>query len=309
MVCLKSILADKPAKGNSIEAALSSNLDFMIKLNVPSTLEKMIEVDALEGIFSNHEYYVQMTVCSNPTCDCGGGYLRLHRENEKIPDGYLEINVYEKTLKYPDKNHCELNPIFKKELEEKLDDKDWENLTRGYFAYKEVLSENYDVTQLNIPFPPDVVEDPSIMQSYIHYFPRAKIFKVDKDGEILILIDLYCVSPYCGCTQINLEVFKENSFDKSIGSFDFDYKKGKITDVEVGCTIRDAKAFILQCRKKYPNFDKQIAKRNRNFRVLYKKYIQQNFELPPTISSKKIGRNSPCPCGSGRKYKQCCGKR
>ena len=25
------------------------------------------------------------------------------------------------------------------------------------------------------------------------------------------------------------------------------------------------------------------------------------------ISSKKIGRNEPCPCGSGKKYKQCCG--
>ena len=24
--------------------------------------------------------------------------------------------------------------------------------------------------------------------------------------------------------------------------------------------------------------------------------------------SKKIGRNDPCPCGSGKKYKQCCGK-
>lgn len=23
---------------------------------------------------------------------------------------------------------------------------------------------------------------------------------------------------------------------------------------------------------------------------------------------KKIGRNAPCPCGSGKKYKRCCGK-
>ena len=23
---------------------------------------------------------------------------------------------------------------------------------------------------------------------------------------------------------------------------------------------------------------------------------------------KKVGRNDPCPCGSGRKYKMCCGK-
>jgi preprotein translocase subunit SecA len=23
--------------------------------------------------------------------------------------------------------------------------------------------------------------------------------------------------------------------------------------------------------------------------------------------SKKVGRNDPCPCGSGKKYKKCCG--
>ena len=26
------------------------------------------------------------------------------------------------------------------------------------------------------------------------------------------------------------------------------------------------------------------------------------------IKGKKVGRNDPCPCGSGKKYKQCCGK-
>ena len=28
----------------------------------------------------------------------------------------------------------------------------------------------------------------------------------------------------------------------------------------------------------------------------------------PKKSEKKVGRNDPCPCGSGKKYKQCCGK-
>jgi hypothetical protein len=28
---------------------------------------------------------------------------------------------------------------------------------------------------------------------------------------------------------------------------------------------------------------------------------------PPHRASPKIGRNSPCPCGSGKKYKRCCG--
>jgi len=29
---------------------------------------------------------------------------------------------------------------------------------------------------------------------------------------------------------------------------------------------------------------------------------------PKTASGKKVGRNDPCPCGSGKKYKKCCGK-
>ena len=28
----------------------------------------------------------------------------------------------------------------------------------------------------------------------------------------------------------------------------------------------------------------------------------------PKIAAKKVGRNEPCPCGSGNKYKKCCGK-
>jgi preprotein translocase subunit SecA len=29
---------------------------------------------------------------------------------------------------------------------------------------------------------------------------------------------------------------------------------------------------------------------------------------PEPARSEKIGRNDPCPCGSGKKYKKCCGK-
>jgi preprotein translocase subunit SecA len=29
---------------------------------------------------------------------------------------------------------------------------------------------------------------------------------------------------------------------------------------------------------------------------------------PFTREGRKVGRNEPCPCGSGKKYKQCCGK-
>jgi len=36
--------------------------------------------------------------------------------------------------------------------------------------------------------------------------------------------------------------------------------------------------------------------------------ISLNNETKQTVSEKKVARNSPCPCGSGKKYKQCCGQ-
>jgi uncharacterized protein YecA (UPF0149 family) len=28
----------------------------------------------------------------------------------------------------------------------------------------------------------------------------------------------------------------------------------------------------------------------------------------PVVKPPKTGRNDPCPCGSGKKYKKCCGQ-
>jgi preprotein translocase subunit SecA len=35
---------------------------------------------------------------------------------------------------------------------------------------------------------------------------------------------------------------------------------------------------------------------------------QQQVKQQPVVAEKKVGRNEPCPCGSGKKYKQCHGK-
>ena len=35
-------------------------------------------------------------------------------------------------------------------------------------------------------------------------------------------------------------------------------------------------------------------------------YLQQK-KSGTVVKEKKIGRNDPCPCGSGKKYKKCCG--
>ena len=42
---------------------------------------------------------------------------------------------------------------------------------------------------------------------------------------------------------------------------------------------------------------------------------KEKMAIPPQImpeqvrrETPKVGRNDPCPCGSGKKYKKCCGR-
>ena len=37
-------------------------------------------------------------------------------------------------------------------------------------------------------------------------------------------------------------------------------------------------------------------------------YVDGDMIESPTAISNKVGRNSPCPCGSGKKFKRCCGR-
>ena len=39
-----------------------------------------------------------------------------------------------------------------------------------------------------------------------------------------------------------------------------------------------------------------------------KELYKESRNSTTVVKGKKIGRNDPCPCGSGKKYKKCCGK-
>ncbi len=95
---------------------------------------------------------------------------------------------------------------------------------------------------------------------------------------------------------INESLKKENPIDTmdedTVVSLDYD--KEKLYYNMVAC-----KADWLY---ELPQWDNLLDEETR--KQLYKKQ-----KLSGTvIKGKKIGRNEPCPCGSGKKYKNCCGK-
>ena len=88
--------------------------------------------------------------------------------------------------------------------------------------------------------------------------------------------------------ELNLEDLHEDSEIKA----EFDWEKLLLN-------MHDAKADWLYGMNEWSNiFDEEKRKE-----------IKRDFnKSKQVIVGEKIGRNDPCPCGSGKKYKKCCGK-
>ena len=63
---------------------------------------------------------------------------------------------------------------------------------------------------------------------------------------------------------------------------------------------------MLECEAQWlyelPEWDNLLSEEKRA------EITKEQKKSKTIVKPKKIGRNDPCPCGSGRKYKQCCGK-
>ena len=69
-----------------------------------------------------------------------------------------------------------------------------------------------------------------------------------------------------------------------------------------GVVEYEAKAIV---RKKIHNLHEisRFVKENNQWL-----YVDGDILESPPVGRHKVGRNEPCPCGSGRKFKKCCGK-
>jgi preprotein translocase subunit SecA len=76
------------------------------------------------------------------------------------------------------------------------------------------------------------------------------------------------------------------------------------TDVLIGMDIISKGDFSITASQQKTKFSFQIPSTHDTDYV--KEYNLQAHT--PVVKDKVPGRNDPCPCGSGKKYKQCCGK-
>lgn len=92
-------------------------------------------------------------------------------------------------------------------------------------------------------------------------------------------------------TSLKEEVDVEKLESDSKVNLDIDFEK-------LYFNMQDAKADWLY---NLPEWDDILSEERR-------KEITKEYRESKIVRVEKIGRNEPCPCGSGKKYKKCCGK-
>jgi preprotein translocase subunit SecA len=85
-----------------------------------------------------------------------------------------------------------------------------------------------------------------------------------------------------------------------------EYKK-EAFDVFADMTDRMSRETLLRLFKIRVREEKEIKKATNKSRLSYNIGGDSTEARRPVQKGRKVGRNEPCPCGSGKKYKKCCG--
>lgn len=146
------------------------------------------------------------------------------------------------------------------------------------------------------------------------------------------LVEAYCDEADCDCRRVFLNIASYNT-QKILATIAFGWESKKYYAKWMGDndpqTIKVLKGPVLNLASSQSKFapallkqikvvlqDKNYIKRLKRHYNLFKdeiekeekqkqgKNIDSNNNVLPVLP--KVGRNDPCPCGSGKKYKKCC---
>jgi hypothetical protein len=137
------------------------------------------------------------------------------------------------------------------------------------------------------------------------------------DGEVEWFVeDLYCLNPSCDCRLVSL-LFHRVPPESTQARHGFTAKvriSGKLAKIEPhDCGPAEAREIFERWRSQEPDLATMLVTRYREIRTVGHRITERarsessrDLDMAPASSS-KVGRNAPCPCGSGKKHKRCCG--
>jgi hypothetical protein len=264
-----------------------------------------------------------LSVCAGPRCGCISIQLKPQpaedtiapRPNPFPDDPWLDLAT---------KSLARDSATSKGEAFERLDeivrtgltDAQRDDLREWFMAEKWEVIHTTLLDQIEIDDLPDARFGKMI--GFVDVFPCGFGFNFRFEGERWTVDDQHCVQTKCACSQTVLSFLKlvdrAGVRAKSIQhppSLRYDYRTHQIEVLPDWPDGEPSPADLLRAVKAaIPGFDDHLRHHQLMLQSLYarealRSQIVRQRSLMDLLRP-KIGRNEPCPCGSGRKYKHCC---
>jgi hypothetical protein len=280
----------------------------MLETTTPGIGELVLQ----QGELAGRRYRFQTVVCKNPTCDCKHLTLQCFTEGpEAGPTAPLSLEMDLERRQIANLEELKANPITRALATAAAADcrqEEWDQLRSLYLGVKQYWTEHSDLEQVEVSFPPDAAT--GAMVGYFDVFPFARRIAFIHEQEDWIVDDEYCCNPKCLCQEAVLsfirlgEKMQEGPLEPTL-SVSYRYRGGKAIRLEPAGDLRYSEQTLLESLKKdRADLDSLLARRQSLLRRLCARNLKEHTVHSP---NSKIGRNDPCPCGSGKKWKKCCG--
>jgi hypothetical protein len=285
--------------------------------------------------------WVQGSLCANPDCECGDVFFDLLEHDEARPYGVGDVKL---ALRVDTQTWQESqSPARPASLDALALDflREYPAAERAVWQ-EEVAQKRQAARRIReYRLDPRVVETAELVafgdilseRGSLYSGGTSVAFRFEHGGTRYLVDDLYCPNPDCHCEDVHLAFFRcrqseadgattvEECFRAIVSLED-----GHVESVKCYQGTHGEASAVLRVWRDRPDFDyflddfrwrygkvKEIAERNGPTRDAMRGPWGPSEEIlsPPVerlSSPPRVGRNDPCPCGSGKKYKKCCGK-
>jgi len=289
--------------------------------------------------FSCHDnpFVMESSICENPDCECtsiGLTFIEIPKRKKTRQGGYsfhidLDVETWkeidapertDKTARLVAEFLHDLTEEMKSEFRTEIDEiRIYKRRLRRLAEYR---------------LPPEEIEE-GLLVSYGNInawcegdAPRGTVFsfRFSHEGSEFLAADLYCPRPSCKCNEVHLmiverkgnakkPVIKERAMAvvslKGAISIQETFRGTEREAEELAAKWRESEPDVLELFNRRYREIKKIGKRSLAGRRIAhdtrKTRIEKEVHEERCTGPVKAGRNDPCPCGSGKKYKKCCG--
>lgn len=241
---------------------------------------------------SKEGYAVTTAACDNPDCTCSNLYLYVSRFQPLEGDLAKTGEQLLSGIFHTDSGEVELE-------EGKADGEIREWLLGCLIEDKERLAERFrrSRAQVEEEEPLYLPEDwqSGDMVLYADVFPNDWNVCATHEGRRLVVFDNYCPKRRCYCNELRVN-FHDLTPGIDIGHVVASLEDGKVKERDGKGAVTELWAQVLD--------DQGIE--------FFRERRRRLFHLRPRTPAKvhlptvNVGRNDPCPCRSGKKYKRCC---